>query len=133
LGNDDDYQRSPDRRDAGPSGQIADLIKAQLQGQQRAVRECLTPEEAASPSGGFDMGQGACKFEQYEMKQGRLTALGKCADPQQGEMTMRVSGSFTPQQVDSTQDVFFNAPGGAGNIAIKMGVMRKRVGECPRN
>jgi hypothetical protein len=95
------------------------------------IRTCLTPEQAAAPTGGFLTGSGensGCTASNLSMTGGRVQGTVQCEQP---GTTMRstLDGTFTPTSMEMNQRVETTAQG--MTMEIESRTTGRRVGDCP--
>ena len=92
---------------------------------------CLTPEEAKQPSGRFFSGKdkGNCRYEHFNMGDGKIDAVMRCEGDQGGAMTMAMNGTFSPDAYTSHGEMKIDG-GREGGMTMKMRTEAKRIGEC---
>ena len=96
-----------------------------------ASEHCLTPEEAKRPKEDFfaDAGKN-CRYERFNMGNGKIDAVMKCSD-EGAAQTMTMVGTYGPN--DYQMKMAMKSEGGAGpasGMSMKMRVEAKRIGEC---
>ena len=94
------------------------------------IRNCLTPQQASAPSGGFLTGTGegsGCTASNMTMTGGRIQGTVQCE--QQGT-TMRstLDGQFTPTSMEMNQRVETTSQG--VTMEIESRTTGRRVGDC---
>lgn len=116
---------------AGDRLSQAQRLKAEQQGRRMTATECLTADEVNSRYSGISLGNGDCQFERFAMADGRLSAQGKCIGTPDGDVTMIISGEYSPTMLDTFVDMSYEQPGQPGGIAVKLRSVRTRIGNCP--
>ena len=113
------------------SAATAEQMRAALTGQ--AFAACLSPEEANKPAAdlfvGKDIGK-QCRYEKFTMGGGRISAVLRCSGGQ-GEVRLRMNGSYGPNEWRITQEMDSGAAGQA--MRMTMRVAARRTGECQGN
>lgn len=100
--------------------------------QPRPVRQCVTPEQAASVTGAVirNIGQnGECTMQTNAASGGRIQATVQCRIPHGGTATFTVDGSYTATTLEMTQQV--RTSGAAANVEMDMRTTGRRIGDCP--
>jgi hypothetical protein len=94
--------------------------------------ECLTPEQAAKPSSEIFAGKqnSNCKYDRFEMGDGKIKALMHCPGGGGAEMAMTMDGTYslTSYTMDAAMDM--NAPGSGQGMKMSVHTTGTRVGEC---
>jgi hypothetical protein len=117
-----------------PEAQMAAM--RQMMGQPRTESECLTPQQAANPTGNMLNPQGGqnCQFSENTFAGGTIRVHGTCQQPGGGSATMNMDGSYTAttMNVQLTSEVTM-AQGMPGPRSLRMsGTMTgRRTGDCP--
>src|SRR5690606_34272866 len=99
--------------------------------QQQTHTSCMTKKQAKSPPAEMiARSQGHCKYENFQMDNGRIDGTLVCA-PQgtAGEMRMRITGSFDSTNFAIENDMEATAPNGPV-MKIKGKSTGKRIGDC---
>lgn len=90
---------------------------------------CITPEEAANPSGGLftdDTKNTKCKVEHFAMSGGRVDQTIVCPGPGgKNGMRMTTSGTYSAESMTGTADMDMG-----DTMKMKAKLTSKRVGEC---
>jgi hypothetical protein len=109
-------------------------VRNQMRGmmaKRSSYESCLTAEEAKRPKEDFFAGtNNQCRYEHFTMGGGKIDAKMRCS--QQGmTQVMELAGSYSPDAYQMTMSTRTQGvPGPAGDMAMKMRVDAKRVGEC---
>lgn len=108
--------------------QYAEKMKTELM-KPRTIESCMTPEDVKDrQSKIFTGGDSKCKFEKYEMSGGSIDAVMACPGPQ-GDMKMKMKGSFNGDTFTVNQEMDMKGP--TGNAHSEARITGKRIGECP--
>jgi hypothetical protein len=108
-------------------------VAERMKGRRRAVRHCVTPEQAAQPSSSFIAVRrsGRCRDEAFEMAGGRISGAMVCRDGSGVESRVRTSGRYSPESYEMRMEM--ETPG-----ILKGRVMTivtreagRRIGDCP--
>lgn len=115
----------------GLPAQAREQMKAQM-AEDRAFVSCLTNEDVKSKKAFFtgDTDDKSCTYDRFDMSGGKVSAVMHCARPDQGKMSMTMSGNYAPQSYDMTMTSKAEGNGPMGNMSMKMSVAAKRVGAC---
>ncbi|MEI9850952.1 MAG: DUF3617 domain-containing protein [Sphingomonas sp.] len=107
---------------------MAEQLKAKM-AEARVVSSCMTPEDAKRPGSEMFTGDrnNKCTFSNYTLAGGRIDATMVCREPQ-GEMTMRMTGTFAPESFVVENEV--TGKSAAGAMHSRARVTGKRVGDC---
>lgn len=86
------------------SGEMKKRMKAAMG--QKAIRHCVTPEQAAKPSADMFSGQGDkdCTYQGFEMNGGAMKGVVSCRK-EGGTMTAAMAGHYAPESYDMTMDM----------------------------
>ena len=99
--------------------------------QPTTVRTCVTPEQAANPSGGFLTGSGddgGCTSENVSMSGGRIQATVQCR-AETGTMRSTINGEMSATSYAITQQVETSAQG--MTMEMESRTTGRRIGDCP--
>ena len=108
-----------------------------LMGQPQTNSECMTPQEAANPTGGLvnpGGNAGDCQFTENTFTGGTIRVRGACTAAGRGRMQMTLEGSYTATTMEAQISSEVQAPPGTqGPQTIRMsGTMTgRRTGDCP--
>ncbi len=107
----------------------------QMMNRPQTRSECITPEQAANPSGNMvNPGGGNCQFSQNTFTGGTINVQGSCQQPGQGNVQMTMQGSYTATTMQANVSTEVQAPpgmpGGAQNIRMSGTLNARRTGEC---
>jgi hypothetical protein len=114
-----------------PASAQADVRRMMGEKNNFTMEYCLTPEEAKRPRGKFFGGEQSdnCRYESFDMAGGRIDAVMRCAGQPSGEMTMTISGNYSPDSY-STDAAMEVTGGGTGAMTMKMRSEARRIGDC---
>lgn len=97
-------------------------VKDQMQGMlsQNRLLYCVTPEEAANPSGEMFAGQENknCAYGDFVVKDGNVKGHVSCDMPQGGKMNAVISGHYAPDNY--AMDMDMDMAGGPKGMAMTM-------------
>lgn len=117
-----------------PEGMPSGMLDA-MKGHKTSVTYCITPEQAEKPGGDFLAAQkdAKCNYSDFSMSGGKISGTMTCQGPDgQGQMTMKMAGSYTPTGYDTTVEMDTSAMGAEGmKMHIKSRSSGKRIGDCP--
>ena len=99
-------------------------------GQEQTVFQCLTPEEAAKPSGKFFGAEAndQCSYEKFETAGGKIDAVMSCKG-EKGIDKATINGTYTAETYTLAMAVD-GAAGPTGPMSMKMAMNSRRVGDC---
>lgn len=99
-------------------------------GQEQTVFQCLTPEEAAKPSGKFFGAEAneQCSYDKFDTSGGKIDAVMSCKG-EQGIDKATMSGTYTAETYKLAMAVD-GAAGPTGPMNMKMEMKSRRVGDC---
>jgi Protein of unknown function (DUF3617) len=109
-------------------------VREQMRGmmaKQSSYESCLTAEEAKRPKEDFFAGKNnQCRYEHFTMGGGKIDARMRCS--QQGmSQVMELAGTYSPDSYQMTMSTKTEGgPEAVADMAMKMRVEAKRVGEC---
>jgi hypothetical protein len=124
----------------GAPPQAQAQLRAQ-QGRSQTDRRCITPEQAANPTGDL-VGSGpqsrSCQFSDRTWAGGVIRVSATCRQPGGGasQAQLAMEGRFSATTLDATLTVSATGPnmsGGSGiqRVRASSSVRGRRVGECP--
>lgn len=105
-----------------------------MQGRRRAVRHCVTPEQASDPSAfgrSLQRQSGGCQVQGFTMRGGQLEGQTLCAAGTPREVRSQMSGRYGPDSFDYQTRVTTPAPIAGGVMNVSVQVQGRRVGDCP--
>lgn len=111
--------------------QMTDMMLKKVQ----THTSCITKKQSESPPAEvIARSQGRCKYENFEMKGGRIDGTLVCPAQGQGAMaggamTMRVAGTFNETNFAIENDMEATVPNGPA-MKIKAKSSGKRIGDC---
>lgn len=118
----------------GMPPELQQKMKATL-GQPRTVEACLTADQVDNPERMIGNVPASCRYDRYTMGNGKIDGKMRC-ETNGMVQEMGVSGTYSDDQysliIDNKTTVPANAVAGqpAGNMAMKMKVDSRRIGEC---
>ena len=110
-----------------PAG-VADEMK-RAQGREMTSETCLTPEEAKRPKEDFFGGKDNCRYERFNMGNGKIDAVMNCSEGG-GAQTMTMAGTYSGDAYQMQMTMQSQGDGEDGAMAMKMRVDAKRIGAC---
>lgn len=117
----------------GMPPEMAGRMKSMMaEKQMNASRNCLTAEDVKRPKEDFFAGQNkSCRYDRFNMGGGKMDAVMRCGDKGASQV-MEMSGTYSPDsyQMRMSNRVEAAAKGAEGEMAMKMRVDARRVGEC---
>jgi hypothetical protein len=101
-------------------------------GPRPAIRNCITPEQAAQPSARFLAARagGACTYADFAMHGGRMTGTMRCAEPDGGATTAHMAGDYRRDSYALRMTITTPMPDGA-IMRVQTRTIGRRVGACP--
>ena len=117
-----------------PAAAQADMQRMMGEKNNFTLDYCLTPDEAKRPRGKFFGGKQSdnCRYQSFDMAGGKIDAVMRCEGEPSGEMTMTISGTYSPNSY-STRAAMEVAGDGRGSMTMKMRSEARRIGDCPVN
>lgn len=105
---------------------------ARITGGAQSFETCLTEKEVQRPSEEFFAGgDRQCRYDHFRMGNGRIDSRMRCEHGGTSQV-MELDGSYSPDSYDMRMTTTLaGAPGGGGEMRMRMRVEAKRVGECP--
>lgn len=99
------------------SAQMKDQMKAAMS--RSAIKNCVTPEQAANPSADMLSGQKdqSCTYKGFDMAGGTIKGQVSCDKNGQG-MTATMTGNYAPESYDVAMDM--TTKGGPGGVGMTM-------------
>lgn len=108
-----------------------EMMREQM-GRSTTYNHCITPEQAANPEGemfGGDDGQN-CSYSEFNMSGGTMLVEASCQpEDLEGEMTMRMEGTYTPNEYDMTMRMRTTGTP-MGDMTMSGETTGRRIGEC---
>ena len=107
-------------------------------GQPRTVEACLTADQVDNPERMIGAVPASCRYERYTMGNGKMNGKMRC-ETNGMVQEMSVSGTYSDDQYSLVIDNKTTVPAGAvvgqptGNMAMKIKVDSRRLGECDAN
>ena len=112
----------------GMPAAVADEMK-RAQGRTTTSETCLTPEEAKRPGEDFFGGKDNCRYEKFNMGNGKIDAVMKCSEGGAAQ-TMTMAGTYSGNAYQMQMTMQSQGGGEDGAMAMKMRVDAKRIGAC---
>jgi hypothetical protein len=115
------------------SGPLPKAALDRMVGQRSAIRNCITPEQAARPSANFLAAQQGsdCTYRDFRVGNGRLSGQMACTGGElPGSMTTTMDGRYGPEAYDMAMDMVTPALPGGGEIKIRARTRGSRTGDC---
>ena len=98
-------------------------------GEAQVHEVCLTPEQAKSPKEDFFAGADKnCRYEHFKWGDGKIDLKLNCKHPN-ATQTMVMVGEYEPDSYTMTMTATNVGGGPAGQMAMKMKVDAKRIGD----
>jgi hypothetical protein len=117
----------------GAPPQMAEQIKAMMQGQGQQATFCLTKEDSEKGFEGMfkQVAQGECSYDRFDATSGTIDAVMTCKTGTGGTAHLAINGKVSKSgsavKVNVEQSGEKSA---AGNAQIAMEVSSKRLGDC---
>ena len=111
--------------------QAVEMMRTQLASQPAQTR-CITPAEAANPTGGM-MGQNpqGCNFSEQTFSGGTIRMRGTCPGPSgQGQIQMSWDGTYTDTTMQGNISTEITG-GPQGRMRMAGTITSRRTGDCP--
>jgi hypothetical protein len=113
---------------------MAKQMQSQLANQSQTQTRCITPAEAANPTGGMMGSQNpqGCQFSEQTFSGGVIRVRGTCPGPNnQGQIRMSWEGSYT--QTSMQGNITTEITGGPQGQNMRMAgtLTSRRTGDCP--
>ena len=116
----------------GMPAEMAKQMQSQLANQANTQTRCITPAEAANPTGGMmgsDNPQG-CQFSDQTFAGGTIRVRGTCPGPGgQGQIRMSWEGSYTDTTMQG--NITTEVTGGPQPMRMSGTINSRRTGDCP--
>jgi Protein of unknown function (DUF3617) len=115
-----------------PASAQADMQRMLGEKSNFTMEYCLTPEEAKRPRGKFFGGRQSdnCRYESFDMEGGKIDAVMRCEGQPSGNMTMTVSGTYSPDSYATKAAMEVAGDGRRGGMTMKMRSEAHRIGDC---
>jgi hypothetical protein len=111
---------------------MAKQMQSQMANQTNTQTRCITPAEAANPTGGMMGAQNpqGCTFSESTFSGGRINVRGTCPGPGgQGQISMNWEGTYT--ETTMRGDISTEITGGPQNMRMRGTIESRRTGDCP--
>lgn len=118
-----------------PEAAVAPMRAMMTQPQTRS--ECVTPEQAANPTGNLlspGGGANSCTYTENTFAGGTIRVRGTCQEGGRGRMTMSMEGSYTATTMEAQITSEVQAPPGTqGPQTVRMAgaLTGRRTADCP--
>jgi hypothetical protein len=106
-------------------------------GTPQTISQCMTPQQAANPTGNM-MNPGGrpngCQYTENTFSGGTIRVHGSCQQPGAGSVRMTLDGSYTATTMAAQMTQEMHAPPGTpGPQAINVSgpLTARRIGDCP--
>jgi len=111
----------------GASAQVKDRMKQMMS--QSSIQYCLTPEEAANPSGRMFSGQenNDCTYGGFDARGGTVKGQVSCKG-ENGTMDAVMTGSYAPESYEMHMDMKMAGGPGGMTMAMKARTAGKWIG-----
>jgi hypothetical protein len=111
---------------------MAKQVQSSMANQSQTQTRCITPAEAANPTGGMMGSQNpaGCNFSEQTFSGGVIRVRGTCPAPNnQGQISMSWEGSYTPTTMQGNLST--EITGGPQNMRMRGTITSRRTGDCP--
>jgi len=95
--------------------------------------QCLTPEDVQKPNLFAGSNNSRCKYDDFNMKGGKIKATMHCPGQAGGEMGMTLDGAYTPKSYNVLATMDMQMPSPSQRMKMTMESVGTRIGECPAN
>lgn len=129
------WETSSEIVSATAPGMPREMTRAML-GQRSAMRNCITPEQAARPDANFLAARegSSCSYRDFVMRDGRMRGTMVCGGDGEGGgeglMRMGMDGEYGPEAYDLALAITTGALPGGGEMEIEARVEGRRIGDC---
>jgi len=115
----------------GMPDQAVQQIKTRLAG-VTSNTHCLTPEQASRPSSEMFAGKqsGQCKYDSFEMADGKLKGQLSCPGRSGGKMAMTMEGSYEKSSYVMNAAVQMENAAPGQTMSVRIQSTGQRIGEC---
>jgi hypothetical protein len=93
--------------------------------------QCLTPEDVQKPNMFAGRDNSRCKYDEFNMKGGKIKATMHCPGQSGGEMAMTLDGAYAPTSYEVLATMDMQMPTAGQAMKMTMQANGTRVGECP--
>jgi hypothetical protein len=93
--------------------------------------QCLTPEDVQKPNMFAGRDNSRCKYDEFNMKGGKIKATMRCPGQAGSEMTMTLDGAYAPQSYNVLATMDMQMPNANQKMKMTMQADGTRIGECP--
>jgi hypothetical protein len=100
-----------------------------MQGQTQSDEKCLTEEEVKRPKEDFFGGEDNCRYERFNMGNGKIDAVMNCSGEGVSQK-MTMAGTFSGDTYNMRMEMQPAAGGERRGMGMKMRVDAKRIGQC---
>ena len=122
----------------GVPEQMAVQMRQAMARQTQTLQRCITPQEAANPTGGI-MNPGGndqgCTYTEQTFSGGRIQAAGSCPAPTGGNVQVSMTGSYTDTTIETqvrteTATPQGGPPGMPATLRMSGTMTGRHTGEC---
>ena len=109
---------------------MAKQMQSRMANQTHSRTHCITPAEAANPTGGMTGSQNpqGCQFSEQTFAGGVIRVRGTCPGPT-GQIRMSWEGSYTETTMDA--NITTELAGGPQAMRMVGTITSRRTGDCP--
>ena len=112
-----------------PEAAAAQMKRAM--GRTTTNMQCLTPEDVQKPNLFAGRDNSRCKYDDFNMKGGKIKATMHCPGQAGGEMAMTLDGAYTPKSYRVLATMDMQMPNASQKMKMTMESIGTRIGECP--
>lgn len=114
----------------GMPPEVAAQMKS-IQGRSKTSETCLSAEDAKRPKEDFFNAGKNCRYDNFDMGNGKIDAVMKCSGDGGATHVMTMNGTYSGDAYTMRMSMDSAAgPGAEQGMGMKMRVEAKRVGEC---
>lgn len=115
-----------------PPEAASQMKAAMAENQRHEFKTCLTPEDVKQPKGKFFGGEDECRYDHFNMGNGKIDAVMRCPGGPGPERVMKMAGTYGPERYDMRMTMTGSGSDGpAAAMTMKMRVESRRLGNCP--
>jgi hypothetical protein len=109
---------------------MAKQVQAQLTSQPQVQNTCITPAQAANPTGGmFSQDPQGCNYTENTFSGGVIRIRGTCQAPGGGQSQMSWEGRYTETTMEGNLNM--EVTGGPQAMRMRGSMSGRRTGDCP--
>jgi hypothetical protein len=93
--------------------------------------QCLTPEDVKKPNLFAGRENSRCKYDDFDMKGGKIKATMHCPGQSGAEMAMTLDGTYSSRSYTVLATMDMRMPSAGQKMKMTMEANGTRIGECP--